>query len=177
MENRVLVDLVNRFKYGDDTSFDEIYACFSGLIRHYSIKRGGEDMMQSLSLFLVELLHSINLSRFALDETDGLKRYISVAIRNHYIHLSKEECEEDMQQAYYFSKKIPSISDYTDEKVDLNQALKRLNAGQRRIMVYKYLYEYRDTEIATILKVSRQAVNRLQRRAIESLKRYYKFKK
>ena len=176
MKNLVLIDLVNRFKRGDEASFEEIYECFIGLMKHYSYRLDGEDMLQELSMFLVKLLRSVDLSKFSDSDDNGLQRYISVALRNCYIFTAREKSKGNIP-TYPFNEIIPISWDSIDERVNLSDAFSYLTFSQRKVMVYRYLYDYSDAKIATILKISRQAVNRLHRRAIESLKRYYKFKK
>jgi len=172
MSNRILLGLIRRFKAYDSAAFSEIYDDFKGLIIFYSGKLADEDASQELTIFLLELLYSIDLTAFKADNSDGLRRYIAVSLRNKYIYLSREKqrygilCNQLYENNAFFTET-------TDEKISIYEALNTLSKRQRLIMIYKYIYNYSDVEIADMLNISRQAVNRLKNRSVASLKQFY----
>lgn len=172
MNNKILVPLIIRFKNRDMSAFSEIYEAFKDLINFYSKRLGGEDYNQELTVFLLELLYEIELSRFKSDASDGLNRYIAVSIRNRYYAISKEN------QQYNSLLHNGDINDLyccssADAKLLLKEMLKILSKRQRDIIIYKYIYGYSDVELGDLLNISRQAVNRLKNRAIDSMYEYY----
>ncbi len=93
------------------TVFPLIYENFQKLISVYASRLFYEDGVSDLTLFLIELLYSIDLSRFEADETFGIKKYIAVCLRNKYITLS-------MQKDMYINNTLPLLEDavpVTDE--------------------------------------------------------------
>ena len=54
------------------------------------------------------------------------------------------------------------------------ELLKKLSIIQKRVIVYKYLEGYSDIEISKILKISRQAVNKLKNRGLENIRKNYR---
>ena len=147
-----------------------IYEEFKKSIQNYAKKLQDDDTSQELTLFLIELLYDIDLSCFT-KENDGLKRYILVSLKNKYYAL--------LQQKIKFKKQLdnlkPCENDYIDitSNITLREALECLSERQRLIIVYKYIYCLSDCEIARILDISRQAVNRLKNRSFSVLKNFY----
>ncbi len=60
-----------------------------------------------------------------------------------------------------------------DDSIALKNGLALLTERQRLAIAYRYFYGYSDSEIAHMFAISRQAVNKLHRRAIAVLKQYY----
>lgn len=172
MCNLILITLIKNFKNRDMTAFTQIYEQFEGLILFYARKLGGEDYAQELTLFLLELLYSIKPESFNADHSIGIKKYISVCIRNKYIALSKEK------QKYTSITNAALENDFccassAESFVAVEDMLNCLSPRQKLIMIYKYIYGYSDIEISMLLDISRQAVNRLKNRAITLLREYY----
>ena len=172
MENMCLISLVEKVKEKDMSSFPLIFSEFEKLIKIYAFRFGGDDTVQDLTVFLIELLYKIDLSIFERDESDSLKRYIAVSIRNRYIYLSRQNAKFQFESEISYLDDRPSKISLSD-RYFLKEALSRLSDKQKEIVVYKYIYSYSDAEIADFLKVTRQAVNRLKNRAIGILKEFY----
>lgn len=170
MENRLLIHLTERFRNQDMNAFAAIYDQFKKLIYHYSGKLWDDDAVQEMTLFLIELLYSAPLERFQRDASDSFKRYIAVAIKHKYIAILKENLR--------FDRCCNLLeSDLCEEDLETNlsvkEALKCLSSKQRIIIVYKYFYCLSDSQIAEMLGITRQAVNRLKNRALLLLKEFY----
>jgi len=169
MCNLVLKPLIKKFKEQNMSVFPTIYENFKKLINVYASRLFYEDGVSDLTLFLIELLYNIDLSRFEEDETFGIKKYIAVCIRNKYIALS-------MQKDIYINNTLPLLdiaafeNDCFDDAILISQVLKVLNEKQKSVLVYKYIYGYSDCEIADNLGITRQAVNGLKNRALAVLK-------
>lgn len=170
MQNSLLIPLVLRFRNQDMCAFNMIYDEFKRLIYHYSGKLWDDDAVGELTLFLIELLYSAPVERFPPDETDSFKRYIAVAIKHKYIALLKDKLKNehtcDILESDFFEEDILS-------NISVKEALKCLSSKQRIIIVYKYFYCLPDSQIAQILGITRQAVNRLKNRALSLLKEFY----
>lgn len=171
MENKLLAALIEKFRNQDMNAFTIIYDDFKRLIYYYSGKLCDDDAVQELTLFLIELLYSVELSRFSKKEGDGLKRYIAIALKNKYIAISKAntKCNAIYQNPEFYD------NDYCDitSGITVKEALQCLSPKQRLIIVYKYIYCLPDSEIAKMLDISRQAVNRLKNRGLTMLKEFY----
>ncbi len=171
MCNSLLKSLIKKFREQDMSSFTIIYDEFKRLIYHYSGRLGDDDSVQELTVFLVELLYSIDIDLFKSDTTDGLRRYIAVCLKNRYIALSRE-----FQKLRAMSFELFDYSagtEISDDMLIISEALNILTTRQKAIIIYKYIYCYSDTEIAKMLNTSRQAVNRLKNRAFVTLRQFY----
>ena len=171
VENGLLKSLILKFRNQDMNAFAMIDDEFKRLIYKYSGKLCDDDAVQELTLFLIELLYSIDLTKFKDSKGDGLKRYIAVSIKHKYITVSKEN------DSY---SKICETADICDnsfsdvlENISAKEALKCLSPKQRVIIIYKYFYCLSDSEIAKLTGISRQAVNRLKNRALLLLREFY----
>lgn len=172
MENGCLITLIKKFRARDMSVFPVIFAEFEGLIRHYSFKCQAEDTFEELTVFLLELLYKVDISRFQQTAGEGLKRYIAVSIRNKYLAFSK--ADTDLKKNNQLSDDLVSVEpDFLEEYI-FREALDKLTEKQREIIVFKYLHNYTNNEIAKILKISRQAVNQMKNRAVETLREYYR---
>ena len=150
---------------------------------------GFADCKQELTLFLLELIRNIDVSKFPTDDSDTPNRYICVALRNKYIALSKQN-QNEFKHRIQFEDEVEEVSvleqaflkldiqkDIEFEQiisVELEEALNGLSPKQKDVIVYKYIYGFSDAEIGEIFNISRQAINKLKNRAFETLKEYYK---
>ena len=172
MNNKELLELIEKFRMQDMSAFSAVYEEFERLILFYSCKSGGEDYIQELTIFLIELLYSIKTEKFKRDSSLCLKKYMAVAIRNKYINL----CRESIKYESLFTEAEEKDFCYcssADEPILIKDMLKKLSPRQRTVIKYKYLYGYSDVELSQLLNISRQAINRLKNRAITVLKEYY----
>ncbi|NOW25284.1 RNA polymerase sigma factor (sigma-70 family) [Clostridium butyricum] len=67
---------------------------------------------------------------------------------------------------------VIDINDRSDEYSDIrfNDLISILKPKQKEITFYKFYMQFSDVEIAKMLKISRQAVNKTQRLALRNLK-------
>ena len=170
--NRCLKPIIEKFKKQDMTVFEPLYDLFKRLIMLYSKKLYYDDAAGELTLFFIELLYSIDLSKFHNDDSVSLKKYIAVAIKNRYIALSvnKERYGKVSNKLYdNLEGYLPNF----EEHFSLLESINVLSDKQRQIVIYKYIYGYSDFEIAVLLGISRQAVNRLKNRALKCLREFF----
>ena len=171
MCNRELMSIAEEIKNKNMSRFGEIYEAFAGLIRHFESKLGYDDAGQELTVFLLELVYSLDMSRFLPDESDSINRYIAVSVRNKYIALSVKKNRHILESGELFD----SIGCTTelDSSAALKEGMKQLSNRQRAAVTLRYIYGYSDAEIADRLCITRQAVNRLERRGLELLREYF----
>ena len=171
MYNYLLKGLIEDFKKQDMTAFEIIYEEFKGLIAFYSRKLNDADAFSELTLYFIEILYKIELSKFRKDKTDSLKRYIAVALRNRYIAISKKQSERHQNELNILENDSCCVG--FEALIETLDTLKYLTKSQRTIIIYKYIFSLSDFQIAEMLGTTRQAVNRLKNRALETLKKYY----
>lgn len=173
MCNCILKPLIQRFKNQDMSAFPRIYEAFERLIGRYATRLGYEDAKSELNLFFIELLYSMDLSRFANDDSIALNRYIAVCLRNKYISLSIKESKIKNHTLPLFENCNSYYYDI-DQKILLNLALDALTDKQKMVLFNKYYCGYTIAEISRRNGVSRQSVNDTKKRAIYCLKKILK---
>lgn len=152
-------------------AFTAIYEQYKKLILFYSSKVGDDDTLQELNIFLIELLYDIDISIFDDSSKNGIHKYIAVSLRNQYLKISRNKSDYAKLYCELYENEIKcSLS---EENLFIDEVLRNLSDRQRLIILYKYVYNYTDSEIAFMLSISRQAVNRLKNRALSVLREYY----
>ncbi len=172
MYNCVLKNLILRFRFQDVEAFEMIFDEFKRNIYAYARKQKSEDVVGELTLFLIELLYKIDISRFKSDRNEDLRNYISVSLKNKYISLCREQTKEKTVIRDVYEEDLISYGS-AEMHLDICEALECLTDRQRDIIICKYIYCLSDFQIGEFFKISRQAVNRLKNRALKELKEYY----
>ena len=172
MKNILLKKYLTLFRNGEMEAFPVIYCEFEESILFYSKQSDSEDVRQELTLFLIELLYKLNPDSFSTDESDTLCRYISVALKHKYITLIKNK---KIRKKHNLSFGEVTVSDGRcfEEEIDTYLMLHSLSKKQRKVIIYKYFLNFTDIEIAEMMGISRQAVNRIKNRGLEMLRFLY----
>ena len=170
MCNKELLSIVKDIKKKDMSRFDELYKAFEGLIIHFEIKLAADDAGQELTVFLLELVYSMDIDRFLPDESQALNKYIAKSIRNQYYMISKKQQKND-SVSNELSENF-GIFEELETGIALKEGMNRLSERQKETVILRYIYGYSDAEIAKMLGITRQAVNRLERRGLSVLREY-----
>lgn len=172
MCNSEIIKIIKEIQSNDMSRFGELYDVFSVLIRHFDYKSDFEDASSELSLFLLELIYSLDTDKFISDGSEALKRYIAVSLRNRYIALSKRKAARRCEISGLEENISSAIIDQ-DERLALREGLRLLSGQQRKAVVLRHIYGFSDAEIADRLGITRQAVNRLGSRGLKTLRQYF----
>ncbi len=173
MKNYLLKPLIEKFKYQDMTAFPLIFDEFKRLINFYAVKLYYEDASSDLTLFLIELLYDIRLSKFEADGGEDIRRYIAVSLKNKYFALLTSKAKNER-----FNNDFNEECDISDEdfreRVIVIESLNILNYEQKMVVIYRYVYGYSMSEIAELMSISRQTVNKKRNQALEILREAFK---
>lgn len=93
---------------------------------------------------------------------------IKKAVRNRYIALSKKQQTESSK--FLLLQEIHDPGYQPEEYSFFKELLKRLTDRQRQVLWLEFYAGYREFEIAPLLGISRQAVNRLKARSLKNVK-------
>lgn len=156
----------------DMSAFEIIYDEFKDRIYSYARKQKNEDLIGELTLFLIELIYHIDIDKFCSDKSEVLERYVLVSLKNKYISLCRKRTKENEMIREVCESALADI-DSTEIRIDICEALGNLTQRQRDVIICKYIYCLSDFQISELLKISRQAVNRLKIRGLKVLKEYY----
>lgn len=172
MCNREIILIINEIKKNNNANLHRLLSVFEGLIYSYGKKLNYDDAGQELTVFLIELFNKINTDNFPSDASDGLKRYIAVAIRNKYISLSKSNQEIKNHNCELKDNVLFDFQN-NDDAIMLKEGMKLLSEKQKLTLVLRYVYGYSDAEIGDKLSISRQAVHKLENRGLNILREYF----
>ena len=154
----------------DNEAMVQIICKFQPLIKSLAARLKYGCSETDLVIFLIELSRG-----FYCDEK---KKYVECQLTNYFIcalrykaidlyRKNKKGIEE------VFMEEIPEVAEnisHTTEMV-LFQSIQKLSIRQQIVLIKKYFYGYSDIEIASMLGISRQAVNKIKRNAIEKLRK------
>lgn len=101
--------------------------------------------------------------------------YINKCLKNKSIYLSNKQNKDKQYLCFTSEAEILDVFNYVEMKdeysdIRFNDLISSLNKRQKEIMFYKFYMQLSDIEIGKILKISRQAVNKTQKRALKNLK-------
>lgn len=166
-----LYEIIRNAKDGDSESILEIVERFKPLTCKYSRYLKYEDASRDLMIKLLEVIENIPIGEnFKKDKQ--ITSYLGTAIRNEYIRLSKKN-KAIMNTEIFLDENIISIEQAnTDERIFVKNLLETLPTNQKKILIYKFIRDYSDVQIASKLEISRQAVNKTKNRALKNLKQY-----
>lgn len=173
MCNKEIIALISEYQAHDTRNFEKLFAVFENLIYSYSNKQADSDAAQDLTDFLVELLFKIQLSKFEKDDSDSLQRYIAVCIRNEHNRMCKIRTDH-LPLNEELIETLTENGILNEDRLFLKECLAVLTPLQRKVLILRYVSGYSDSEIASLLHISRQAVGRLRSRAIESIRKKFK---
>lgn len=154
-------------------NFMDILDFFNYKIKYLSYKLKYPEAYTDLIIYLYELIEKLDLNRFQCDE--DLFKYIRTCLKNESINLyykikvpnelmvtSSQEKIIDLLNRDYF------IDEYSN--IIFKNLIFLLKPNERRIIFLKFYLQLSDIEIAKKLHISRQAVNKSKRHALEFLK-------
>lgn len=143
-------------KFTEKLEESGVFEPFMKMIKSYRII--DEDCSDDLYSFLWEIM-----SKYP----DREEAYYKVALKREFFRLLKIKRENRFIQ--------PIETDFVDNsqnfitKIIVKDLLKKLPNKQKEILIFRYIYGLSDVEIADSKKVSRQAVFKIRKRALNNL--------
>lgn len=168
-----LYNLVFYARNNDVVSTELLIETFNPQLKKYARLLNGEDTYQSLTVFLLELLHKIPLEKDCFRNDKILFSYISKSLKNKYIKLSVHHnriLASEIEIAPDFKLTDPHSFERT---LDLFDLFKNLNSYEAGVLLLIYFSGYTTREVADSMQITRQAVNQIKKRALKKLKRLY----
>ena len=95
-----------------------------------------------------------------------------MCIRNEYILVSQKR-QKHNNSTLEFQDYLGGYEPLYDDRISILGGLSLMNPKQRKILVSYYYYNYSDAEIAKMLNISRQAVNKLRNHGLQFLRKYF----
>lgn len=147
---------------------------FMPLIKKYARKLDYDGADTDLIISLIKLIKKFPINEDNMFQEDKvIVSYIYISIKNEYIRLSQKYCKISKSELFCGDDIISNLQCY-DEIYDfiVVDLLKELPELQKQIIKGIFLLNLKEVELAKILNISRQAVNKTKRRALKNLKKY-----
>ncbi len=180
MRDMDISERIDRYKRGDRTQLEHIWRQMLPLIKKYAGRTHFleyEDACQEYSLTLIEAINKIK----NYDNDRLFLAYAVKCIKNRFYTLYKiyrtepptESETEDSPEKHSNSCVEDTYGDIV-LLLDLKSFISRLSSeNRRRIAALSLISQKSDAEIASILGVSRQYVNRIKRELLTELASFY----
>lgn len=165
----------------DSTALVGLIERFAPLLNKYVKKLKSEDAYADLQLKFIELILRFDYRKMRSSEDPYILSYLSRAIHNHYIYLSKQERlnnsvlpisalgDDDDNDADILDKLCPpSAEKHSCEDFDF--LYKNLTAYEADIVVAIYYNHYTVYELARYYGVSSSAISQAKSNAVKKLK-------
>jgi len=161
-----LLLLTQKAKEGNQTAMLQIIEKFKPLIIKYSKKlffMTFEDASQELIISLIEAIYKME----HLYNEEGIKSYIHKSVTHKYCYLCKQNIKMNVYdngdiEDFNIVANEPSFENDSIMKIEIQIAMENLSDVKQKILRL-LLQGYSDTEIAKLLKISRQYVNRVKK--------------
>lgn len=161
-------DLIHKYRSNDNDIFVDIIDEFSPLINKYQRKGSYEDLKSDLIMFMFSLLNKIPLDNDNLKDDKYIISYIHKSLNHRYIYLNKKHSN-------VINKEIELEDNYSN--ILLEDMISCLTVLEKDIINKIYIFGYTEADIARMNKVTRQAINRTHKRALNKIKiEYFKIK-
>ena len=157
----------------DNEAMAQIIFKFQPLIKSLATRLKYDCSETDLVIFLIELSRGFHCDEKKKYSEGQLINYFVRALRYKAIDLYRKN-KKGIEEV--FVEEIPETAEnisYTTEMI-LLQSIRKLSIRQQTVLIKKYFYGYSDIEIASMLGISRQAVNKIKRHAIEKLRKILK---
>ncbi len=170
----MLKDLIEKLPNNDACL--ELIEMFDKLLRKYARLLSYEDSYEEMRLFFIELIFQLKNKKICTDNDGYIVSYISKAVRNQYIALSKghrmkrEISFSDISEAQLIYVEQQTS---TEDRYDISDYFPQKNPlSNRETIILKAIFmkECSVEKIAQELGISRQAVNQAKNRALEKIR-------
>lgn len=176
IDSNSLKKLIYKYQLNNKNSFYEIELFFNKKINSYSKRSFYSDIKEDITLHLIEIITKINLKNFNNDK--ALFKYINKSLDFKFIDINKSFCDYennsinydfDFYDLYYSFDTLQY--NYYDPKLDIKLITSNLDKREREVLILKYKYNYKFTEIGEKLHLSKQNVYYIHKKALSKLKK------
>lgn len=168
-----LYKLIKMSQFGDSDSLLKVINRFDPLIKKFARKLDYEEAETDLVISFIQIIKIVNLSKFSKRLEGALVKYICNSLTNRCV---------DLFRKYVFNKnkELELNLDIIQSEIDIDSKmfiddllnLSILTSQQRLILKQSYISEYSDAEIAEMLNISRQAINKTKNRGLQAIRNH-----
>lgn len=166
---KLIKDYIIKYRY-EKKNYDKILNLFEDKLLYWENRLNSHEATSDLNYFLFTLVNSIDIDRF--DTDNDVYYYIKACIENKAKYIERNI--KKISKIEYFGYEEAFIQNIHDENwhtdfsnVELKCMLEKLNEREKMILYKRYYLQFTDAELAQELNISRQAVNKARKKALE----------
>ena len=165
--------LYEYFKFAQNNNEEYLiflYYKFLPMIKGFGRKLNYEEAESDLTIFLLEFIKNIDLKKFENRSDGEIVNYMRSAFNSHYINILKSVINKKIDISTYEAEFVCYDCYRRLELTSLFGLIKNLSLMQKKIILGKFYYGYSDVELSKIFRVSRQAIYKQKKKALEIIK-------
>ena len=173
-----IFELIDTIQKGNKEKITDIPTIFQDQIKCYGRKAQSEDIQQDLYIFLLHLINTISLDKMNNTNDKTLISYISHSIKFKFYKYFKQQYNQSNTELNFLDEinYEENPANYISENrvfsdLEFLNLLKDLTDKERNVISNKYKYGLAVSEIAKKNKGSVQAVYKLEKRALNKLRK------
>ena len=175
---RELKDIIISAQNSDKQSMMEIVTYFEPIINKYTrMMRNDEDFKSDITIYLIELIKAIKLSKFRIPNNYAIINYVKDSLYHQYIFLSKKSSAHRANENNYETEDLVEwigVDTSSSDKINdilLDDILRNtLTAREYSCVKLMIIDGYSSTQTANILGIARQTANEAKIRGLVKLK-------
>nr|WP_312578107.1 sigma-70 family RNA polymerase sigma factor [Sedimentibacter sp.] len=165
-----LYETFKKAQNGSEEHVIELYNKFLPLIKGYGIKLNYEEAESDLTIFLLEYIKKFDLNKLKNRSDGEIVNYIKIIFKNKYIDVLRQLMNKKIEITLLETEFISNDCYKKLEEEYIFSLIKNLSDIQRKIIVGRYFHGYSDDNLSKFFKISRQAVYKHRKKALELMK-------
>ncbi|WP_196604063.1 hypothetical protein [Pectinatus haikarae] len=166
---RNLCELIALVHHNDQIAMNEIISKFSVQLNSYSYQLNGEDTLQDLKLFIIELVKKINLENFTVKTDKVIMSYISKSLKHEKFKLTSK--------IIFKKKHTCHLSDAFDLPCDVSAfddilfkySIDYLSEEEKSIIYYLFFYGYTVKSVSLLKHLTIYKIYAIRKKALEKI--------
>jgi RNA polymerase sigma factor (sigma-70 family) len=165
-----LYKMFKKAQKGNEEQVIELYNKFLPLIKGYGRKLNYGEAESDLTIFLLEYINKANFDKFSNRSDGEIVNYIKLIFKNKCIDILRKLKNNKIETMIIETEFIYNDRYKNLEDEYILSLLKSLNVIQKKIIIGRYIHCYSDTKLSKIFNVSRQAIYKQRKKALELIK-------
>lgn len=166
---------------GDKLAMQDIIQRFEPLImKYYRKKTYDDDVRSELTLFLIELVKIMDLSKFKVLSDYSIINYVKIAMQHKYISLSKKQSEIRLYENQFDAEDIEEWIGVDENAQIIMEDMLMINIMKEKLSKREYscvklmvLDGLSSSEASKNLGITRQSVNEAKNRGLKKLRNVF----
>lgn len=172
-----LLESFSKAQNGNQEEMEKISRDFMPIIMKYARMLKYDDGKEDLTVFILEFVKNVDLTKFEVDAQ--LLAYLEISVYHKYIDLSTRDNKitkhEKLVSGDKIDQTLPDFSSVCDNNIFIKKCFNdTLSQKEVQVLYLHYIMGYAIVEIADIYGITRQAVNQTKNRAIVKLSNIFK---